>query len=109
LKSLINHLSPSIPHRHKLNQKLTPKRSEKANALFAGIGGGKKDSSDDSDSDKKKKKKDKKKSKKDVEEIKQSEESLLTLDGGSSNTVELMDFKSTASPANLLDDIFSGS
>jgi len=44
--------------------KTDTKKIERANALFAGIGGGaSKDESSDSDSEKKKKKKDKKKSK----------------------------------------------
>ena len=70
---------PKITPKAQDPKKEDSKKLEKANALFAGIGGGstKKDDSSDSDSDKKKKKKDKKKD----EEIKVSGD-LLALDGG---------------------------
>lgn len=98
------------------------KKLEKANALFAGIGGGskdKKDDSSDSDSDKKKKKKDKKK-----DEAEKVSGDLLALDGGdskkttaptSNNMMDLLDFDAKPAPVtstpitqDLLGDILGG-
>ena len=66
---------------HQPPAKQDTKKTQKANALFAGIGGESKGESDDSDGDKKKKKK---KKNKENEEVKQD---LVTLEGGSTVTV----------------------
>ena len=98
--------------------KTDTKKLEKANALFAGIGGGKSKDDSESDDEKKKKKKEKKKLLKESQAAEESKASASTAgvsDGGLGN---LLDFdpkpttqptNTTSSPVNLLDDIFSAS
>ena len=79
------------------------KKQEKASALFAGIGSGKKnDSSDDSDSEKKKKKKEKKKAKESAQAASEEPKvDLLSLDTG--NQPVTQPTSSTGDVMNLLD------